>query len=223
MKILSVSDKIEPQLLEPGYDFLPGKPDLILACGDLPPEYLTSLRGKYNVPLYYIEGNHDIRYRDSPPIGCTNVHAKVIKEQGLRIMGFSGSRWYNGGANQYTESEMKRFIRSLWLKLLNIGTIDFIISHAPPRFVNDEEDPCHKGFRSFNTLIKKRKPTWFVHGHIHSFFNDPTDRITTVGETQVLNSYGFFFFETELVEKQTGTKQRTLFETLRCSSTRGDV
>lgn len=202
MKILSVSDKVEEQLLVQGNDLLPDAPDIILACGDLPPEYLTELRALYSVPLYYIEGNHDLRYGQSPPIGCTNINTKIIKEQGLRIMGFSGSRWYNGGLNQYSNTEMKKNIRSLWFQLLQPRKVDIIISHAPPRFIHDMEDPCHKGFRSFVPLIEKQKPAWFVHGHIHAFFNDPADRITKVCETQVLNCYGFFFFETEMVEEQ---------------------
>ncbi len=202
MKILSVSDKVETQLLTRGNTLLPAPPDIILACGDLPPEYLTELREFYSVPLYYIEGNHDIRYDDSPPLGCTNIHAQIITEQGIRIMGLSGSRWYNGGKNQYTEPEMRKTIRSLWFQLLQVNRMDIIITHAPPRFINDKEDPCHKGFRSFISLIKKHKPVWFVHGHIHSFFKTPADRLTQVCETKVLNCYGFFFFETELVEKQ---------------------
>ncbi len=201
MKILSVSDKVEKQLLIPNTNILPAAPDIILACGDLPPEYLTELREFYAVPLYYIEGNHDLRYNESPPVGCTRVHAKIITENGLRIMGFSGSRWYNGGIHQYTEPKMKQIIRSLWFQLLQQKRVDIIITHAPPRFIHDEEDPCHKGFRSYLPLIKKQKPAWFVHGHIHAFFNDPADRITQVGKTKVLNCYGSFFFETELVEK----------------------
>ncbi len=203
MKILSVSDKVEEQLLVKNNTVLPESPDIILACGDLPPEYLTELREFYSVPLYFIEGNHDLRYAQAPPVGCANINAQIVTEQGLRIMGFNGSRWYNGGLNQYTEPEMKKIIRRLWFQLLQPRKVDIIISHAPPRFVHDMEDPCHKGFRSFIPLIEKQQPEWFVHGHIHSFFNDPADRITQVCETQVLNSYGFFFFKTKLVEKQT--------------------
>ncbi len=118
-------------------------------------------------------------------------------------MGLSGSRWYNGGINQYTEAEMKKTIRSLWFQLLQSRRVDIVISHAPPRFINDREDPCHKGFRSFTTLIEKQKPSWFIHGHIHALFHSPAERITHVCETQVINSYGFFFFETELVEAET--------------------
>lgn len=203
MKILSVSDKVEKELLIPSPACLPAAPDCILACGDLPPEYLTRLRECHNVPLYYIEGNHDIRYHNSPPVGCTNIHAKIITEQGLKIMGLGGCRWYNGGLNQYSEAEMKKIVRSLWFKLLQFRTVDIIISHAPPRFIHDREDPCHKGFRSFASLIEKQQPAWFVHGHIHAFFNNPAERISRIRKTQVLNSYGFFFFETELVEKKT--------------------
>ncbi len=201
MRILSVSDYVDNRLIEQR-DALPAPPDLILSCGDLPPEYLTSLRSFYEVPLLYIEGNHDIRYKDSPPVGCTNIHTRIVLEQGLRIMGFSGSRWYNGGVHQYHEKEMKKLIRRKWFQLLQESKVDIIISHAPPRFINDCEDPCHKGFKSFRRLIKKKKPTWFIHGHIHQLFNDRTQRISRFCETEVINSYGSFFFETELVEKE---------------------
>ncbi len=204
MKILSVSDKVEQQLLSRTVNALPAPPDIILACGDLPPEYLSELRDIYNVPLYFVEGNHDIRHHKSPPIGCSNIHARIVTEQGHRIMGFSGCRWYNGGTNQYTEPEMKKIVRSLWFKLLQSNKVDIIITHAPPRFIHDKEDPCHKGFKSFIPLIEKQKPAWFIHGHIHALFNDATERITLVGETQVLNSYGFFFFDTEMVAGKTG-------------------
>ncbi len=201
MRILSVSDYVDSRLVEQR-DALPAPPDLILACGDLPPEYLTSLRSFYEVPLFYIEGNHDIRHKDSPPVGCTNIHTKIIDEQGLRIMGFSGSRWYNGGVHQYHENEMKKLIRGKWFQLLQQTKVDIIIAHAPPRFIHDREDPCHKGFKSFRTPIKKKKPAWFIHGHIHQLFNEPTERISRFCETKVINSYGSFFFETELVEKE---------------------
>lgn len=196
MRILSVSDYVDPTLLSQDPP-LPASPDLILGCGDLPPEYLTDLRAFYEVPLLYIEGNHDIRHRDSPPIGCRNIHGRVITEQGLRIAGFSGSRWYNGGPHQYHEIEMRVTILKNWFQFLPMTKPDIIITHAPPRFIHDHEDPCHKGFRCYRKLIKKRQPTWFIHGHIHKIFNNSTERITRFCTTKVVNSYGFFFFETQ--------------------------
>ena len=201
MNILTVSDKVIHGLLQHHSPLLPCSPDIILACGDLPPEYLTDLRQHYEAPLYYIEGNHDIRHHRSPPTGCINIHARIVMEQGLQLLGLGGSRWYNGGINQYSEGDMKKILRSLWLKLLHSKKTDIVISHAPPRFIHDRDDPCHKGFKSFARFIKKQQPAFFIHGHIHNRFPTPADRITQLNHTQVINSYGFFFFNPEMATK----------------------
>ncbi|MBW1720945.1 MAG: metallophosphoesterase family protein [Deltaproteobacteria bacterium] len=195
MKILSVSDSIETRLYD-GLDIdeFPGI-ELILSCGDLPPEYLTYLAKGFNVPLYYVSGNHDIRYLEKPPDGCENLDGRVVRFRGLNFLGLEGSRWYNGGPFQYTEEQMRQKVRNLRRDFKRLGGVDVIITHAPPRFVHDEEDQCHKGFRVFRWLIDKYSPAYFVHGHIHSFFNDPSERMTLIGNTQVVNSYGYTILE----------------------------
>ncbi len=194
MKILTVSDHTVPELLE-HTNSKEKKVDLILSCGDLPPEYLTALRDKYEVPLYYIPGNHDIRYKQSPPLGCTNLSGKLKKHRHIRIIGLPGSRWYNGGPYQYTEQVMRRFIRKLRISLFLARGVDIIFSHAPPRHIHDQEDPCHKGFSAYSKLIDKYHPSFFIHGHIHSLFEQQSDRILLHNDTKVINSYGFFLFE----------------------------
>ncbi len=117
MKILTVSDQVEPQLYEP---FKPERftgIDLILSCGDLPPEYLSFLVTMLNVPLFYVKGNHDIRSGGYIPVGCTDLDGKVVRFKGLRIAGFEGSNWYNGKPYQYTESQMHRKILRNRLKI----------------------------------------------------------------------------------------------------------
>lgn len=197
MKILTVSDTVTSKLLETrdGRPFL-SDIDLILACGDLPPEYLTALRTHYDVPLYYILGNHDIRYDSAPPSGCRSIHKQLIVHDGIRITGLSGSRWYNGGVHQYTEKQMAAFLRSMWFTLWRKG-VDIVITHAPPRYINDAEDPCHKGFHIFRNFIKRHNPRYMIHGHIHKLFGDDAERITTFGTTQVINTYGYYTFEIE--------------------------
>jgi Icc-related predicted phosphoesterase len=196
LKILIVADKVIDTLLEPvgGAPFLEDI-DLILSCGDLPPEYLKSLTYRYNVPLLYILGNHDIRYKTAPPFGCRNINRRIVTFKDMRIVGFSGSRWYNGGINQYTEKEMNRFIARMRYPLWRNGSPDLVLTHAPPRYINDAEDPCHKGFRRFNGFIKKYKPPHFLHGHIHKLFESDDERISYVNTTQVINCYGFFILE----------------------------
>lgn len=196
MRILTVSDTVTDCLLDTtgGKPFLTGI-DLIIACGDLPPEYLTSLRACYDVPLYYVLGNHDLRYDTAPPVGCSCIHRQLVVHNGLRIVGLSGSRWYNGNINQYTEREMAVFIRGMWFKLWRKG-VDMVITHAPPRYIKDADDPCHKGFHAYRNLIKRYSPHFLIHGHIHKLFKDDAERLTMFGTTRVINSYGYYTFET---------------------------
>ena len=195
MKILSVSDYVVSAL----YDHFNAKRfpgvDLILSCGDLPPEYLSHLVSLFNVPLYYVRGNHDIRYDSKPPYGCIDLNTRLIQFQGINILGLEGSHWYNGGPYQYTESQMRKTIRGLRPKIWWQGGVDIIITHAPPRHIHDAEDPCHKGFQSFRWLIDQYSPIYFIHGHIHFNFIEPSQRITIVNKTKVVNSYGYYLFE----------------------------
>ena len=195
MKILTISDRQEALFEDDaGWKTL-GEIDLILSCGDLPPEYLSYLASKSNAPLYYVRGNHDLRYDSKPPYGCFDLHARMTTVEGIRILGIEGSRWYNGGPIQYTEHQMRmillRLLPYIWLK----KGVDIIITHAPPRYIHDAEDPCHRGFVSFRWLMRLFTPHYFIHGHIHAHFNDRLERISTYHRSQVINTYGHFIFE----------------------------
>lgn len=195
MKILTVSDRVEPHLLEDqGRRLLTGL-DLILSCGDLPPEYLSRLTHKANAPLYYVKGNHDIRYAASPPVGCVDLHAKITRFKSVNILGLEGSRWYNNGPYQYTEAQMRKTLWMLRLKLWRNKGVDIVISHAPPRHVRDAEDLCHRGFNAFHWLVRKYAPTYFIHGHIHQVFDAPSERITMLYDTMVINTFGYHIIE----------------------------
>ena len=197
MRILSISDVVVPELSE-RFDARQFQGvELILSCGDLPPEYLASIRQKLDVPLFYVRGNHDIRYANAPPMGCLNIHSRRITHNGIRFMGLEGSRWYNGGPIQYREYQMRRMIwrmlPGLWFK----GGVDIVVTHAPPRRINDAEDRCHRGFNTFVRLIERFQPRYFIHGHIHAHFSDPSQRIASVGRTQVINTYAWHLFEVD--------------------------
>ncbi|MEE4241552.1 MAG: metallophosphoesterase family protein [Desulfopila sp.] len=196
MKILTVSDTVADVLLDPAKsaDSFKGI-DLIISCGDLPPEYLSSLRHRFDAPLMYVLGNHDLRYTASAPVGCDNIDRRIVSFNGYTFVGFSGSRWYNGGMNQYSEKEMGRFLRRMRFSLWRSGAPHVVVTHAPPRYIHDAEDPCHKGFKCFVKFIEKYSPAYFIHGHIHRHFEDESDRITIVNTTRVINSYGFHVFQ----------------------------
>lgn len=195
MKILSVSDRVEPILYDRFEASLFPDVDLILSCGDLPPEYLTFLATRFDVPLYYVCGNHDIRYDSKPPQGCMDLNARIVRFKGLNFLGLAGSRWYNGGPYQFTEKQMRKVVRRLRPEIWWKRGIDIVITHAPPRHIHDAEDPCHKGFKSFRWLIDRYAPRYFIHGHIHMNFNSLSERMTIVNQTNVVNTYGYYFFE----------------------------
>ncbi len=192
MRVLCVSDVIVPQLERHFESDLFGKVDLVISCGDLPPEYLKFLRGAFDAPLFYVRGNHDIRYGDTSIMGCINLHGRIIRHGRLKLLGLEGSRWYNGGPAQYTEAQMHRMVWRLrpqiWLK----KGVDLIVTHAPPRFIHDAEDLCHRGFRAYRKLIQWCRPRYFLHGHIHANFSDDTQRSTSLGPTQIINCFGHY-------------------------------
>jgi Icc-related predicted phosphoesterase len=194
MDILSVSDVVVKELVESKDSGLCQNIDLIIACGDLPPEYLYELRIQYDVPLFYILGNHDIRH-STPPTGCTNITGRITDHHGINFLGFSGSRWYNGNQNQYREHEMRSQIRRLWFQLWRLRCLDVVVTHSPPRGIHDAEDRCHRGFDCYHALINRHSPRFFIHGHIHKQFENESDRISMVGKTAVINSYGYYTFK----------------------------
>lgn len=195
MKILTVSDCVEPLLykhFDP--DRFPGV-NLILSCGDLPPEYLSFLMTRFNVPLFYVKGNHDIRYGGYKPEGCIDLDTQVIHYRGIRILGLEGSHWYNGKPHQYTDRQMWKRIRKIRKKIRVLKGIDIIITHAPPRHIHDGKDQCHMGFESFRHLIDRYEPLYFIHGHMHFNYTAQAQRMTVVNKTKVINTYGYYLFE----------------------------
>lgn len=197
IRILTVSDVVEPILKQPSDTRPFADIDLIISCGDLPPEYLSFLIDSMKAPLYYVGGNHDIRYKAKPPEGGLNLHGRLLNFEGLHFLGLEGSHWYNGGPYQYTEDQMRAVIRKLRPGLWWQGGVDVVVTHAPPRHIHDAEDPCHQGFECFHRLIQKYQPGYFIHGHIHRIFDDPSDRVTVVGKTKVVNTYGYHILEIE--------------------------
>jgi hypothetical protein len=197
MRILTVSDVVVPMLYK---EFDAGRfqgIDLVVSCGDLPPEYLSFLVHVLPASVFYVRGNHDIRYLDKPPEGCFDLHGRVVRYRGYRILGLEGSHWYNGGPHQYTEWDMRlqvlRLLPALWLR----GGVDLVVTHAPPRHIHDGEDPCHRGFDIYRRLMQWFRPAYFIHGHIHRNFDHPQERVTRFHATTVINTYGYHILDIE--------------------------
>ncbi len=196
MKILAISDVVEPVLYGANLSSYAAGVEAVISCGDLPFEYLEYIVTFSGAPVYYVRGNHDPSEDAKAPGGCISLDGQVLKIGDMTFAGLSGSRWYSGGPNQHTEREMRR--RGLLLsakitldRLWGREKPDVFVSHTPPRSLGDREDLAHQGFETFLSLIDRHEPSLWLHGHVHLYGPEITSqRVTRRGETRVLNAYG---------------------------------
>ncbi len=132
-------------------------PSLILACGDLPFEYLGYLMNALDVPLVFVPGNHDpdlsgyrvsragltlragLPARPPWPDGAVSADGRVVDVAGLRIAGLGGCRRYRRGPNQYSDRQQAPAGLAAGRPGPADGRVDVLLTHAPPRGVGDGE------------------------------------------------------------------------------------
>ena len=171
--------------------------DLIISCGDLNPHYLSFLVTLSSVPVLYIHGNHDGKYENIPPEGCTCIEDQIYVHNGVRILGLGGSMRYKPGPHQYTEWQMRQRVAKLKFKLFKSRGFDILVTHAPAYQLNDGRDLPHQGFQVFKTLMEKYKPKYFLHGHVHLSYGRGHKRYDKYQDTHVINAYERCVFEFE--------------------------
>ena len=191
---------------------------LIVACGDLPFDYLGCLMNALDVPLVFVPGNHDpdvSGYRTSRagltlkaglpatppwPDGAVCAEQRITDAAGLRLAGLGGCRRYSAGPNQYTQRQQARRARSLsrrarWRAARDGRAVDVLLTHAPPRGVGDREDPAHQGFEALHWLTGRLQPPLLLHGHIHP--DETPARVQRLGRTVVRNVVGHHLLDIE--------------------------
>lgn len=199
MKILAVSDQVIDRLYSPTIKDAYPNTNAIIGCGDLPHPYLEFLASIFNVPLFYVPGNHDPLYKPDPlsDQGGINLDGQVIHDQGLLMAGLGGSIYYApGGPNQYTQQEM--FVQAYLLlpKILVAQRkykrpLDILVTHSPPSGIHDDDDSTHRGLRALNFLLDWVKPRFMLHGHTAFYRQNLQSHITRYKSTDVINVYPF--------------------------------
>ena len=200
MKILAVSDKVDPRLYNTTINERYMDVDLVVCCGDLPYYYVEYLVDVINKPVVYVRGNHEAKYEkrsngseESGPMGAIDLHNRVVRQNGLLIAGFEGSIRYREGPFMYTQFEMwinvlKMVPRLLFNRLFFGRYLDMLVTHSPPFGLGDKEDRPHQGFKAFVWFLKAFKPKLHFHGHIH-LYNVNDGWMQTFEETRIINSY----------------------------------
>ena len=201
MKILAISDAVEPVLYGENLARYASGVDAVVSCGDLPFEYLEYVVTFSGAPLYYVRGNHDPEEDRKSPEGCVPLDGRVVDAGGVTLAGLSGSRWYSGGPNQLTENAMRRRGRVLSARiamngLRRRGSPGAFVTHAPPFGLGDREDVAHTGFEAFLGLIDRHAPPLWLHGHVHLYGTEAREkREARRGETRVVNVFGHKILE----------------------------
>lgn len=195
MKLLLLSDRECPYYWD---YYQPGRLDpfdLMISCGDLSASYLSFLVTMGRAPLLYVHGNHDVRYQTMPPEGCDCIEDRLVRVNGLRILGLGGSPLYSGGPFQYTERQMSRRIQKLWFQLRRFGGVDIVVTHAPAAGYGDAEDYAHRGFACFLPLLERYQPQYLIHGHVHTNYGRSQPRVLQRGETTIINACERYILE----------------------------
>jgi hypothetical protein len=214
--VLAVSDEVDEGLC--ANVGLASDAELILACGDLPFDYLGYLMNALDVPLVFVPGNHDpdlTGYRVSRagltlraglparapwPEGSICADGSIADVAGLRVAGLGGCRNYNGGPNQYSDRQQARRARVLsrtarWRRMRDGRGVDVLLTHAPPRGVGDGDDPVHQGFTALNGLAARLRPAVLLHGHVSP--RDAANPGRRLGHTLVRNVVGRHLIDIE--------------------------
>jgi Icc-related predicted phosphoesterase len=197
VRLLAVADEVSDALWGRALNDL--RPDLIIACGDLPFEYLENLVSRTDRPLLYVPGNHDPDLRpdgwrmagplDTPPgpAGCISVDGRVDEASGLRIAGLGGSIRYRPGPNQYSQRQMS--LRALRLEIavrLSGRPVDILVTHSPPAGYGDSDDAPHRGFVALERLVRRLSPRYLIHGHVNQY--GPRGPSPMIGRTVIVNA-----------------------------------
>lgn len=217
MKLLCVSDHIDPLVYSTTMQERFADVDLVLAAGDLPLSYYGFIVSSLNKPLLFVFGNHELKYlpgyRNSrglphtsfgsdystPSFGSTYVGGRVERIKGVIVAGLGGCPIYNRGPNQFNEFSMILKIlrlvpRLVFNRIFFSRYLDVLLTHAPPHCINDSADQCHRGFKAFLWFVKRFRPKYMVHGHVH-LYDRNAPRSTRYFETEIVNGYDHVVLE----------------------------
>lgn len=221
MIILSIADHVDPLVYSHSIKNRFGSIDCVLGAGDLDISYYEYIVSCLNKPLYFVFGNHNLKnlsfFRPSPDsypaadwkdrssrgFGSICVDGKVVRDKkyNLIIAGLGGCRRYNKGEHQFTEFQMfmriARLIpRLLFNRIFRGRWLDILLTHAAPAGIHDRDDPCHRGFKAFIWFMKKYKPKYLIHGHVH-LYDINAQRSSRFNDTTVLNAYNHIVLDLE--------------------------
>ena len=198
IRVLAVSDEPDPSLDSAATRDGLGIVDLVIGAGDLEPEYLGFVADAFHAPLRYVRGNHDVGsawgHTEHLLLPEPMRDGVVVEDAGLQLIGFSGSPRYNERGMQVSSFGMWAKVLGAWPRAQRVRPV-LVVTHAPPRDVNDDHDPAHRGFRAFRWLADRLEPPLWLHGHTALVRRGTDDRTATHTGTTFYNCTGSTLIE----------------------------
>jgi hypothetical protein len=196
IRILAVSDQVDPALNDIRSRQSLGPIDVIAGCGDLDCDELAFFGDAFNAPLVYVLGNHDDEKRWQAcrqfcpvEIGAGSIH----KELGLAFMGLS---WPGRRGRLANRTESGAWVQALKLAIRRLGRSSpvIVLSHVPPRDAGDiPTDAYHRGFAGYHWLLEHLGPPLWLHGHTP--LAATTEWNISCGRTTLVNVTGAVLIE----------------------------
>jgi len=191
IRLLAVSDVLEPALADRRNRKTLEPVDLIIGCGDLDCDDLAFIADGFDAPLVYVQGNHDAedRWRQREHVCPEAIHSgSILHRAGLPIAGLT---WPGRRGNGGSRSERTAWSQALRLATRRLGRLDpmIVISHVPPLGAGDiPTDAYHRGFEGYRWLLEHVRPALWLHGHTP--LAGAQDWRVQVGTTTVVNVTG---------------------------------
>jgi uncharacterized protein len=173
LRLLVIAD-ITPQLGMSIADYVATHDvDAVVTAGDLTRFDLAGVEG-LSVPVLGVYGNHcDGKYLKD--LRIKNLHLKKALVGGVSFTGLQGCVRYKPGTTDvlYTQWQYKWLVKRL-------RKTDVLVTHCPPRGINDHEDPAHIGIDALRKWVDRVQPRVLIHGHTY-----PRTPLARCGRTRI--------------------------------------
>lgn len=220
MKVLAVSDRVQEHIYSPAVRTRFADVELVIGCGDLPFYYLEYIVTMLSVPVAYVRGNHDDlpHYMSDGRVvhraeGCLDIDGRVVHQLGLLLVGVEGSMRYRpDGKCMYTDTDivlkLAGIVPQLLFNKVRYGRyLDVLVAHAPPYGIHDRSDLAHTGFKPFLPFMRRFRPRYLLHGHVHSY-NRQVPTHTRYQDTFIINVYPYSVIDIPVVGREPRTHER---------------
>jgi Icc-related predicted phosphoesterase len=147
--------------------------DAVVTVGDLTRFDLEGI-DRLSVPTLGVYGNHcDGRYLKD--LGIKNLHLRGAVVGGLSFTGLQGCVRYKPGTTDilYTQRQYRWLVKRL-------RSADVLVTHSPPRGINDHEDQAHVGIEALRKWLDRVQPRVLIHGHTY-----PAQPVESYGPTRI--------------------------------------